>query len=124
MRRASLFAGRRPIPRRRCRPAGPGIATALAFGISRSGRYLRDFIGEGFNEAEAHRKVFDGVLTHISGVGRVFLNAEYGQPARTNTQHEDHLMPENEFPCSTATLGDPVTGRQGSLFRLTASIRC
>jgi hypothetical protein len=61
--------------------------------------------------------VFDGVLTHISGVGRVFLNAEYGQPARTNTQHEDHLMPENEFPCSTATLGDPVTGRQGSLFR-------
>jgi len=98
-------------------PAGPGIGTALAFGISQSGRYLRDFIGQGFNQAEAHRQVFDGVLTHISGVGRVFLNAEYGQPSRTNTQHEDHLMPENEFPFSTAALSDPVTGRKGSLFR-------
>ena len=61
--------------------------------------------------------MFDGVLTHISGVGRVFLNAEFGQPFRTNTQHEDHLMPENEFPFSTATLDDPVTGKHGALFR-------
>jgi hypothetical protein len=38
---------------------------ALAFGISQSGRYLRDFIGQGFNQSVAHRRVFDGVLTHI-----------------------------------------------------------
>ena len=57
------------------------------------------------------------MLTHISGIGRVFLNSEFGQPARTNTQHEDHLMPENAFPFSTAMLADPVTGRKGSLFR-------
>lgn len=98
-------------------PAGSGIREALAFGISQSGRYLRDFIGQGFNQAERHRKVFDGVLTHISGIGRVFLNTEFGQPSRTNTQHEDHLMPENEFPFSTATLHDPITGKRGSLFR-------
>ena len=83
-------------------PAGTGIREVLAFGISQSGRYLRDFIAQGFNQAETHRKVFDGALTHISGIGRVFLNAEFGQPSRTNTQHEDHLMPENEFPFSTA----------------------
>jgi alpha/beta hydrolase family protein len=94
-----------------------GIKEALAFGISQSGRYLRDFIAQGFNQDEAQNRVFDGVLTHISGVGRVFLNVEFGQPFRTNTQHEDHLMPENEFPFSTATLDDPVTGRHGSLFR-------
>ncbi|HEX7966819.1 MAG TPA: alpha/beta hydrolase domain-containing protein, partial [Stellaceae bacterium] len=75
-------------------PVG-GIKAALAFGISQSGRYLRDFIAQGFNQDEAQNRVFDGVLTHISGVGRVFLNAEFGQPFRTNTQHEDHLMPEN-----------------------------
>jgi hypothetical protein len=98
-------------------PAGPGIKHTLAFGISQSGRYLRDFIGEGFNQSETHKKVFDGMLTHISGVGRVFLNYEFGQPFRTNTQHEDHLMPENNFPFSTATLKDPVTGKTGSLFR-------
>jgi hypothetical protein len=97
-------------------PVG-GIKEAIAFGISQSGRYLRDFIAEGFNQDEAQNRVFDGVLTHISGVGRVFLNAEFGQPFRTNTQHEDHLMPENEFPFSTATSDDPVTGKHGALFR-------
>jgi hypothetical protein len=47
----------------------------------------------------------------------VFFNTPFAQPARTNTQHEDHGFPENEFPFSTATLGDPLTGRSGSLFR-------
>ena len=98
-------------------PAGVGIKSVLAVGISQSGRYLRDHISQGFNQDENQRKVFDGVLAHISGVGRVFLNAEFGQPARTNTQHEDHLFPENEFPFSTANTSDPFTGRSGSLFR-------
>ena len=98
-------------------PAGVGIKSVLAVGISQSGRYLRDHISQGFNQDENQRKVFDGVLAHISGVGRVFLNAEFGQPARTNTQHENHLFPENEFPFSTANTSDPFTGRSGSLFR-------
>src|SRR5258708_2740716 len=98
-------------------PAGSGIRAVLAVGISQSGRYLRDHIAQGFNRDEAGRRVFDGVLAHISGVGRVFLNAEFGQPARTNTQHEDHLVPENEFPFSSARLADPVTGRSGALLR-------
>ena len=98
-------------------PAGAGIKTALAVGISQSGRYLRDHIGQGFNQDEKQRKVFDGVLAHISGVGRVFLNEEFGEPARTNTQHEDHFYPENEFPFSAASMSDPVSGRSGALFR-------
>ena len=98
-------------------PARAGIRTALAVGISQSGRYLRDHIGQGFNQDTRQRKVFDGVLAHISGVGRVFLNEEFGQPARTNTQHEDHFYPENEFPFSTASMSDPVSGRSGALFR-------
>ena len=79
-------------------PAGRGIERALAVGISQSGRYLRDHIAQGFNQDEASRKVFDGVLAHISGVGRVFLNAEFGQPGRTNTQHEDHSDPGERVP--------------------------
>jgi hypothetical protein len=81
-------------------------------GVSQSGRYLRDHIAQGFNQDESGKRVFDGVLAHISGVGRVFLNAEFGQPGRTNTQHEDHLMPENEFPFSTALMKDPVSGKR------------
>ena len=98
-------------------PAGAGIRKVLAIGISQSGRYLRDHIGQGFNQDEAKRIVFDGVLAHISGVGRVFLNDEFGQPARTNTQHEDHTYPENAFPFSSARSADPVSGKSGALLR-------
>jgi hypothetical protein len=100
--------------------ANPARGTAkavLAVGISQSGRYLRDHIAQGFNRDERYRKVFDGVLTHISGIGKLFLNAEFGQPFRTNTQHEDHTYPENMFPFSAATLSDPMTGARGALLR-------
>ncbi len=104
-----------PLARRAL--GGGAIARTVAFGISQSGRYLRDFIHQGFNADEDGRKVFDGVLAHISGVGGVFLNARFAQPSRTVTQHEDHLYPENAFPFSSATMTDPITGATGSLLR-------
>lgn len=101
----------------RLNPAGRGIMRALAVGISQSGRFLRDFVHQGFNQDEAKRRVFDGALSHIAGVGGVFLNAEFGQPARTNTQHEDHYYPENAFPFSAARMRDPVSRRTKGLLR-------
>jgi hypothetical protein len=98
-------------------PVGRPISHAIALGISQSGRYLRDHIAHGFNQDEAWRKVFDGTLAHISGVGRVFANARFGQPNRTNTQHEDHLFPENEFPFAHGATTDPATGRTAALLR-------
>ena len=47
---------------------------ALAFGISQAGRYLRDHIAQGFNRDEDGARVFDGVFTHVAGIGRVFFN--------------------------------------------------
>jgi hypothetical protein len=96
---------------------GRPISHALAIGISQAGRYLRNHISEGFNRDEQGRKVFDGIHAHMAGVGRIFFNTPFGQPARTGTQHEDHFFPENEFPFSTATMSDPLTGKAGSLFR-------
>ncbi|TAJ86077.1 alpha/beta hydrolase domain-containing protein [Reyranella sp.] len=96
---------------------GGPITHALAIGFSQAGRYLRNHISEGFNRDEQGRRVFDGVHSHIAGVGRIFFNMPFAQPARTNTQHEDHGFPENEFPFSTASLDDPLTGKTGSLFR-------
>ena len=98
-------------------PARPGIKAVLAFGSSQSGRYLRDHVAQGFNQDESARKVFDGVMAHTAGVGGVFLNTEFGQPARTSTQHEDRMFPEGAFPFSTARLTDPVTGKTGSVLR-------
>ena len=98
-------------------PVAAPVRGALAFGISQSGRFLRDFVREGFNQDESTRKVFDGMLAHTAGVGGVFLNYEFGQPARTNTQHEDHTFPENAFPFSAARVTDPITGKTGALMR-------
>lgn len=88
---------------------------ALAFGISQAGRYLRDHIAQGFNVDEDGVRVFDGVLTHVAGVGRIFHNTPFGQPFRTRTWHEDHDFPEVAFPFSAASVADPVTGASGSL---------
>jgi hypothetical protein len=96
---------------------GGAITHALAIGFSQAGRYLRDHISRGFNRDERGRRVFDGIHTHTSGIGRVFFNEPFAQAFRTNTQQEDHGFPENAFPFSTATLDDPLTGAQGSLLR-------
>jgi hypothetical protein len=96
---------------------GGAITHALAIGFSQAGRYLRHHISEGFNRDEQGRKVFDGIYSHIAGVGRLFFNVPFSQPARTSTQHEDHTAPEAWFPFSTATMEDPLTKQKGAVLR-------
>ena len=81
---------------------GRQVTHALAFGISQAGRYLRDHLAQGFNRDENGGRVFDGVYTHVAGIGRVFCNTPFGQPGRTRTWHEDHDFPEIEYPFATA----------------------
>ena len=100
---------------------GRAITHTLAFGISQAGRYLRDHIAQGFNADVNGARVFDGVLTHVAGIGRVFLNTPFAQPFRTRTWHEDHDFPEVEFPFSSAVMTDPLTGTTGGLLRGDAS---
>ncbi len=94
---------------------GRPIEHTLAFGISQAGRYLRDHIVQGFNGDEDGRRVFDGVFTHVAGIGRLFHNTPFGQPFRTRTWHEDHDFPEVQFPHSSAAMEDPITGSSGGL---------
>ena len=92
---------------------GGKISHALAIGFSQAGRYLRNHISEGFNRDEQGRRVFDGIHSHIAGIGRIFFNTPFGQPARTGTQHEDHDFPENEFPFSTADACRSIDRQEG-----------
>ena len=78
--------------------AGPGVERTLAIGVSLSGRFLRHFLELGMNRDEAGRRVFDGVLPHISGAGKVFANEAFAMPFRTATEHEDRFYPENWPP--------------------------
>lgn len=93
------------------------IRKTIGFGISQSGRFLRDFVRLGFNRDEAGGRVFDGVFTHTGGIGGVFLNEPFAQPNRTRSSYQDRSMPENFFPFSTATTRDPATGVEDGLLR-------
>jgi len=93
------------------------VRHTMALGISQSGRYLRHHIELGMNEDENGKRVFDGVLAHISGAGKVFANHEFAEPGRTATQHEDRTYPENWFPFSAAMTTDPFSRKSGSLLR-------
>jgi len=79
---------------------------ALAFGISQSGRVLRTFIYEAFNEDERERRVFDGVLVHIAGGARGGFNTRFAQPSRASSSY---LYPNELFPFSDAMQTDPVS---------------
>ncbi len=99
--------------------------TVLSIGISQSGRYLRDFLYQGFNEDLAGRIVFDGMHADIAGSRKTFTNYEFGQPGRWQKQHEDHLFPGDQFPFTYSTLTDPVSGRtDGLLVRCSVTRTC
>ena len=101
----------------------PGMAIAL--GISQSGRVLRDFLYQGFNEDVSGRIVFDGMHPHIAGSRKSFTNYQFSQPGRWQKQHEDHVYPGDQFPFTYVTLSDPVSGRTDGLQeRCAASNTC
>ncbi len=100
---------------------GRPVTHTLAFGISQAGRYLRDHLAQGFNADEDGARVFDGVLSHVAGIGRVFHNTPFAQPFRTRTWHEDHDFPEVAFPFAAAPMDDPLSGQSGALLRGDAS---
>jgi hypothetical protein len=92
------------------------IRCAYAWGRSQSGRYLRDFIYHGFNEDEAHRKVFDAMAPHVAGGGRLFLNYEFARPVTSSQQHTNQLDPEL-FPHAYSILKDAQSGRRDGILK-------
>ncbi|HEU0156641.1 MAG TPA: alpha/beta hydrolase domain-containing protein, partial [Stellaceae bacterium] len=95
----------------------PGVKHTLAFGVSQAGRFLRHFLEFGMNDDGSGRRVFDGVLTHVAGAGKVFANHRFAMPGRTATQHEDRLYPENWFPFGSAVASDPFSGESGAILK-------
>jgi hypothetical protein len=91
----------------RCPVTGAGLAAVrdvvtylrdqfthtLAFGVSQSGRWLRQFVRDTGNAAENGARVFDGIHCHIAG-GRVGeFNNRYAQPSSMNPLGFCHLPP-------------------------------
>ncbi|WP_018259954.1 alpha/beta hydrolase domain-containing protein [Methylobacterium sp. WSM2598] len=93
-----------------------GIDRAIGFGISQSGRVLRDLLYLGLNEDERGRMVFDGMMPHIAGSRRSFTNARFAQPGRNPAPHLDRYYPADQFPFAYAVTTDALTGRRDGLF--------
>src|ERR1043166_5760571 len=93
----------------------PGIRYAIGWGVSQSGRFLRHFLYQGFNEDERGRRVFDGVFDQVGGAGRGSFNHRFGQASRDALQNFNILLPVDLFPFTDGPESDPETGAADAL---------
>jgi hypothetical protein len=79
------------------------------YGSSQSGRFLRQFLYDGFNADEQGRKVFDGMMPHIAGAGRGDFNQRFSQAVGLDQ------FAALKFPFTDAAQTDPVSGKSDGL---------
>lgn len=89
------------------------VSRAYAFGSSQCGRFLRDLVYLGFNTDEHDRCVFDGMMAHIAGAGRLVLNRRWATP-RSLAGYEtasypfsDKAFPDSECEALEGVLENP-----------------
>jgi hypothetical protein len=91
------------------------VKRAISFGISQSGRFLRTYLYYGFNEDESHRKVFDGVMSHVAGGGRGSFDNRFALPSRTAGPFSSFFYPVDIFPFTDVEQLDPESGLRDGL---------
>jgi hypothetical protein len=84
-------------------------------GISQNGRFLRDFLYQGFNADEDGKIALDGVLAHVAGAGRGSFNYRFAQPSRDAQPTSSVFFPTDVFPFTDQPETDPATGDKGGL---------
>lgn len=86
-------------------PLAGEIDHALAFGVSQSGRFLRQLLYDGFCQDRDGRDLFDGLLIHTGGARLLETNWRFGQPVYNGWDAVSAA-----FPFTDAVQTDPVTG--------------
>jgi hypothetical protein len=90
---------------------------ALGEGLSQSGRFLRDFLYQGFNKDLNGKIVFDGLMPLIPAGRLTWVNSRFAQPGRWSKQHEDHFMVGDQFPFAYNVITDPVSGANDGVLK-------
>lgn len=94
------------------------VEKAYSWGRSQTGRCIRDFVYLGYNADAAGRKVFDGVLPHVSGAGRMWMNHRFANViSPAGQQYEDHFNAADQFPFSYAESTDHLTGKTDAILK-------
>jgi hypothetical protein len=89
--------------------------SAIAFGVSQSGRLLRQFLYEGWNGDEQDRPAYDALLIDIAGAGRGSFNQRFAQPGLAATRFRSFYYPVDLFPFTLRPQQDPLTQREDTL---------
>jgi Alpha/beta hydrolase domain len=92
-----------------------GATRVYGEGISQNGRFLRDFLYQGFNADEDGRMALDGVLAHVAGAGRGSFNYRFAQPSRDAQPTSSVFFPTDIFPFTDLPETDPLTHETGGL---------
>ena len=74
------------------------IKRAIGYGTSQSGRFLRNYLYQGFNEDEKGRTVFDGVWANVAGAGRGSFNHRFAQASRDGHPTMNFFYPTDVYP--------------------------
>ena len=98
-------------------PLAGRVKVTLATGISQSGRFLRDFLWQGFNTDAKMKPVFDGMLPLVGGSRKTYTNYRWAKPGDYSRQHETHYTPGDQFPFAYSTITDPLTGKSDGLLK-------
>jgi len=95
-----------------------GIKRVYGAGSSSTGMYMRDFLYLGFNEDEAHRKVFDAVNIHIPGTHRLLANVQFADPNTYSRQDDRFDFISTSYPPLTfAVTTDPISGIKDGILK-------
>jgi hypothetical protein len=93
-------------------PVRERVQHVYGFGVSQTGRMLRDFLYLGLNVDEEGRAAYDGLLPHVAGARRGQFNHRFAQPSDQATPSFGHL-----FPFADEVHTDPFTGATEGLLR-------
>lgn len=88
---------------------------AIGFGVSQSGRFLREFLYSGFNADERDRRVFDGLIPHVAGAGMGSFNQRFAQPTTFATPFQKADWAVDLFPFGYHTEQDRLSGKEDGI---------
>jgi hypothetical protein len=69
------------------------LARIVGYGYSQSGRFLREFVRDGFNADERGRAVFDGLMIASAGAGGGSFNHRFAMPGQAGNSVLSVLRP-------------------------------
>ncbi|WP_233839234.1 alpha/beta hydrolase domain-containing protein [Paraburkholderia sp. ZP32-5] len=106
-------------------PLGQGASRpekVYAWGRSQTGRAIRDFVYGGFNADAKGRRVFDGVMPHVAGAGKLWMNQRFANiSVLPGQQYENHFTPADRFPFSYAACTDAYSEQTDAILKRPAT---